>query len=65
MYVCIMPVCSVHSGQKRVSDILELELQRVVNRHVGVGNGTVSLQELLMPLNAEPCVQPLTSKVLF
>ena len=31
-------VCSVLGGQKRASDSLELELQTVVNSHVGAGN---------------------------
>lgn len=33
MSVC---VCSAHSGQKRVSSLLELELKMVVSHRVGV-----------------------------
>jgi hypothetical protein len=38
MYVCAPHVCSAHGNQKKVSDSLELELQTVVNLHVGAGN---------------------------
>lgn len=37
--VCICATCMPGVGQKRVSDLLKLELQRAVN-HVGAGNQT-------------------------
>ena len=40
MYVYVSRVCVLGAlvGQTRVSDPLELELQMVVNHHVGAGN---------------------------
>lgn len=38
LYTTCMP--DVHGGQKRVSDLLELELQTVVNYRVGAGDQT-------------------------
>jgi hypothetical protein len=35
---CVLHICSVHRDQKRVSDPLELELEKVVSQHVGAGN---------------------------
>lgn len=40
IYVCVPFECSSHRGQKRVSDLLEMELQMVVKCHVGVVNLT-------------------------
>lgn len=37
MYVCASHVCGARRGQKRASDLLELQLQMVVNCHVGTG----------------------------
>lgn len=36
--VYVLCVCSIHRGQKMVSDVLELDLQMVVNSHMDVGN---------------------------
>lgn len=38
MYDCVPYVYSTHSSQKRALDLLELELQTVVSRHVCVRN---------------------------
>lgn len=38
MYVYASCACSVHKGQKKALDPLELKLQTVVNHHVGAGN---------------------------
>lgn len=35
-----MYVCCSHSGQKKVLGLLELELQVIVNHHMGDGNLT-------------------------
>ena len=39
MYMCVCVVyvheCSIHMGQKRASDTLELKLQEVLRPHVG------------------------------
>lgn len=39
MYVYLMNVC-VYEGKKSVIGHLELELQMIVNHHVGVGSQT-------------------------
>ena len=39
MFACAPWVCSTHRSQKRASDFLELELQRVVSCHVGAFSG--------------------------
>ena len=60
----ILPVhlcttCSAPGSRKRASDPLELELQMVVSRHVGVETEPrSSLQELPGPLTAVPPLQP-------
>lgn len=33
--LCIVPMPGTHGGQKRVSDLLEMELQTVVSHRVG------------------------------
>ena len=38
MYICVPCTCSAHEGQKEASCPLELELQVVVNHHVGTGD---------------------------
>lgn len=38
MYICTKDVCSVHRVQKKVSDLLRLELHKAVIHHMGVGN---------------------------
>lgn len=40
MHSCIVCVPGAHRSKKEMSDPLELELQTVVNRHVGVGTHT-------------------------
>lgn len=40
MYVCEPHVCYACQGQERLLNPLELELQGVVNNHVGAGNET-------------------------
>ena len=42
LQVCLRTMCvpGACGGQKRVSDPLELELQKVVSHRVGAGNGT-------------------------
>ena len=40
MHICICTVCVTCEGQKRVLDPLELELQMVMNQHVGARNQT-------------------------
>lgn len=35
LYVCVPCACSTHSGQKRVQNVLELELQVTVDRPNG------------------------------
>ena len=52
MYVCAPLMCPVHSGQKKVSDPLELGLQMVVSYWVGAGNQTWVL------LTTMPSLQP-------
>lgn len=37
MYVCALPVCSVHRGQKRLYPETGLELEMFVKHYVGVG----------------------------
>jgi hypothetical protein len=38
VFIYVHYVCAgTYRGQKRASDVLELELQRVVSHHVGVG----------------------------
>lgn len=44
MYVYTVCVCSALRFQKRVSDLLGLELQMIVGHHVGAGNQTVKGQ---------------------
>lgn len=56
-YVNIPSVCNVLVGQKRASDLLELEIQMVVRLHVGNSYmGTLEEQPLL--LTTEPALQP-------
>jgi hypothetical protein len=56
--LCIMFVSGVHRGQKRVSDLLELELEIVASCHVGAGNQTWALQEeQAVLLTGEPPLQ--------
>lgn len=43
MFICASHACSVHGGQKKVLDPLEMELKVVVNCHVSAGNRAVSL----------------------
>lgn len=43
MFICASHACSVHGGQKRVLDPLEMELKVVMNCHVSAGNRAVSL----------------------
>jgi len=38
LYVCVPPVYRVYGNPKRTLGPLELELQMVVNCHVGAGN---------------------------
>lgn len=41
LLVCMLHgvcVCSAHIGQKRALDFLELELQVIMNHHVGAGS---------------------------
>lgn len=38
MYVCVQCTSMISRGQKRESNALELELQLVVNHHVGAKN---------------------------
>ena len=45
MYVCVLCVPGTGGGQKRASYLLELELQMVVNHHVGAGNQTQACWE--------------------
>lgn len=40
MYVCASYVCSVHGDQKKMSDLLEMELHTVMSHLVDVGNQT-------------------------
>jgi hypothetical protein len=39
--VCLHIKCVHHRGQRKVSDPLKLELQTVINHHVGAGNQTL------------------------
>lgn len=39
-FICVFACMYVCGDQKRVSDDLDLELQRVVSGHVGAGNQT-------------------------
>ena len=50
IYACVAHVCSAYGYQKRASYPLELELQKVVNGHVG------PLQEQQTVLATEPSV---------
>lgn len=49
--MCVLPhACGTHQGQKRASDLLELEFQ-TVPRHVGAGNqnlGPLQDQQVLL-----------------
>lgn len=45
-----------HRGRERASDALSLELQMVVNQHVGVGNQTEAHCKQVL-LSTEPCLQ--------
>ena len=45
MYVCVPCVPGAGGGQKRASYLLELELQMVVNHHVGAGKQTQACWE--------------------
>ena len=38
MSTCTTFVSHAYGGQKKVSELMELELQMVVSHHVGVGN---------------------------
>lgn len=38
--LCAMCVLAAHGGQKRTLDLLKLELQIIVNCHMGAGNQT-------------------------
>ena len=38
MYISVSCTCSAHKGKKEASYPLELELQMVVNHHVGTGD---------------------------
>lgn len=38
LILCATSVPAAYRGQKRVSDLLELQLQMIMNHHVGAGN---------------------------
>lgn len=42
MYMSVQVLCSIYGGQKRVSNLLELELQVRESHFVGTGNRTQS-----------------------
>lgn len=50
VFVCASHACSAHRGQKRLLDLLEVELQMVVSPHVGAGNSG-PLEERSYPLS--------------
>ena len=52
MHVCVLHACSVHGGQKRVSDPLELESQTVVSCQVGAGHQT----QVFLDFSAKTCL---------
>lgn len=65
MYVCAAHVGNAYGGQKRAMDPRELELQTVINYHVGAGNGTESSGRTVSALAIEPSLQsfPLFFKI--
>lgn len=59
-YVCTPQSCSVCEGQKRVLDLLQLEVEMVVNQHVGGRNWTgVLWKSNKNTLTTEPSLQSL------
>ena len=40
LYVFALYMGSIHKGQKKMSDSLELELRMAVSCHMGAGNGS-------------------------
>ena len=55
----LLDVCSALGGQKRLSDLLELELKMAISHLVGTGTQTQALlEEQLMLVTTEPSLQP-------
>jgi hypothetical protein len=42
---CAPRACNAHGGQKRAPDLLELELQMLVNQHMGTRDQNMGLLE--------------------
>lgn len=62
MYICASCACSVLGGQKRVSDLLEMELQVIRSYLVWVlGTKPGYVEEQKMFLTAEPTLKSLPS----
>ena len=40
LHLCTMCISGTHSDQKRTLNGLELEIQKIINHHVGAGNQT-------------------------
>lgn len=56
IHVCVSVECSAHRGQEKLSDILELELQMLVNCHVDAWS--LSSRRAASALISEPAPQP-------
>lgn len=55
LQVCMYTTCvsSAHIGQLRLSDLLEVKSQMIVNHHVGAGNEPWSSKKAVIALNYE------------